>query len=244
MVDRGTAGDDAGDVRAVPAFVGQGRHRRLRIGRLEAGRRRWILGVDQVAEVSMQLPGQALGLVGSAPGRADLEAREVWMAGVDPAVDDRPHDPVTQRSVRVPGGIGLDGGRGPVDLGVQRVVRPDPEDDRWPVEILGAPAVVLHHVAQVRAGEHALVELGCDQRQAAVRTSGSVVLLGYCGGCQPPAWSANPRPQIVERVPDGAEPSGVENVELDDHRHAFVRVVVLTKRLVRLFRHVQIADDR
>src|SRR6266545_1979922 len=52
------------------------------------------------------------------------------MTGVDPAVDDGPDDPAPAGVVGAPGRVDLHGRRRTVDLGLQGVVRPDPEDDR------------------------------------------------------------------------------------------------------------------
>src|ERR1700760_1071489 len=64
------------------------------------------------------------------------------MARVDPAVDDGPDDPVATGVVGAPGRVGLHGRRRTVDLGLQGVVRPDPEDDRRAPAFPGGPAVL------------------------------------------------------------------------------------------------------
>ena len=89
------------------------------------------------------------------------------MRGVDPAVDHRPDNTVAPGVVGAPGGIRLHCGCGTIDLRVERVVGPRPEDDRWPIGSAGDLLIAFHQLVQVLAGEHTFVQLRRDEQEAA-----------------------------------------------------------------------------
>ncbi len=213
------AGDDAGDMGAVAAVVVQGGDVR-RVGRRRRGNRR-VRGVDEVGEVAVQPHRGAVLRRGAGGLGGELEPGEVGVRRVDPAVDDGPDDATTPRRIRAPGGVGLDGRRRPVDLRVERVVGPDPEDGgRRRAAVADAAPVVLDELRGLGPREHALVELRRDEREPPRhrrldRARRGAVLVG--GGERRVCV-----PHLVEVVAHRLEAAGVPHVELDDHGDAFV----------------------
>ncbi len=119
-----------------------------------------VVRADEEAEVAVQPRSQPFRQRHPAGLLSQFEGGKVRVAGVNPAVDDRPHDVAAAGVVGAPGGVGLDRGCGPVDLRMKGVVRPYLEDDRRLRAGPGAAQVFVHHVLHRRTGQDALVQAG------------------------------------------------------------------------------------